>query len=669
MKRALGWAGMAVVAFCAALFASSGTTGVVHAAIYGLAISPGIVLGRRATGPGQPAGILIGALVGYGTSQIALWLPIFLGMASAPVFVLSWLAHAGVLLAIARRIREPLIVLPAWTRADSRALALTLLLVPVLMGPPYRNLGAVDESGTRWYRAYFTADFVWHTALAAELGRYDSPPRNPYMASRTMHYYWTYFLLPSVAAREVLGDVQGVLKANAMLSAPLLIGMMFLLARAAVPRPGPAAAAVALTVVATSAEGAYLAQQVWRDGESLSVLANTNIDAISSWEFDGLRIDGLARGLWYNPQHSVSCALGLIAALIAAVMGAGASRGAIWLAGAALGLATTFNPFIGAVFCAVYGLGVLLDAVGRPDAVRLVLRHTEAAAPVALALMWCFVNQVADGAGTAVQVGWLIGLAGNHTLTVLLISTGPVLLPALLGLWPWRGLPAQPARVAWIGAGLALVLMHTLTLSESSWVGFRTGQILQLMLPVLLARVLWVLGRFGAAWPLALALPILAAGLPTTVVDTFNAQDIRNHRFGPGFHWTMSVTPAQQEAFVWIRQTLPAAAVVQMEPRLRGAEHWSLIPTFAERRMSAGLPISLLPMPDYDEGSAWVQQIYQTTNAREAWLRARGRGIDYLYLDHLDRDAYAETLDKFDTQPAYFERVFHNGDVTIYRVR
>ena len=48
--------------------------------------------------------------------------------------------------------------------------------------------------GTRWYRAYFTADFVWHTALTAELGRYDSPPRNPYMASQALHYYWTYYL-------------------------------------------------------------------------------------------------------------------------------------------------------------------------------------------------------------------------------------------------------------------------------------------------------------------------------------------------------------------------------------------------------------------------------------------------------------------------------------------
>ena len=57
-----------------------------------------------------------------------------------------------------------------------------------------------------------------------------------------MHYYWTYFLLPAVAASG--GDVQAPLKTNAMLSGALLIAMLYLLARTAVPRAGPAAAAV-----------------------------------------------------------------------------------------------------------------------------------------------------------------------------------------------------------------------------------------------------------------------------------------------------------------------------------------------------------------------------------------------------------------------------------------
>ena len=53
----------------------------------------------------------------------------------------------------------------------------------------------------RYYRAYFTADFVWHMALTAEMARFEMPPRNPYMADRGLNYYWTYFLVPADAER------------------------------------------------------------------------------------------------------------------------------------------------------------------------------------------------------------------------------------------------------------------------------------------------------------------------------------------------------------------------------------------------------------------------------------------------------------------------------------
>ena len=93
--------------------------------------------------------------------------------------------------------------------------------MPVLIGLPYRNLGRADAEGNRYYRAYFTADFLWHSALAGELAKFSLPPRNPYLAPQAMNYYWTYFLLPSTVAQTApeavppLQDAQGDLKANA----------------------------------------------------------------------------------------------------------------------------------------------------------------------------------------------------------------------------------------------------------------------------------------------------------------------------------------------------------------------------------------------------------------------------------------------------------------------
>ena len=115
--------------------------------------------------------------------------------------------------------------LPPWTPRDSAALAATLLLVPLLMAAPYRNLGRANAEGTKHYRAYFTADFVWHTALTAELGHFQMPPRNPYMARESLHYYWTYFLVPAAVSSTgppIMRDVEATLKVNAIATAAVL---------------------------------------------------------------------------------------------------------------------------------------------------------------------------------------------------------------------------------------------------------------------------------------------------------------------------------------------------------------------------------------------------------------------------------------------------------------
>jgi hypothetical protein len=662
------WIAMAAAALATGLAMAAGMTGLLYTAVYATAIAPGILIGRRAVVP-PVAGSIVGGTIGYGLAQLALWIPVFLGIPSRVTFIAAWLILAVASASVARFISQPVLSLRAWLAADWRALALTLLLVPLLMTPPYRNLGAVDDQGTRWYRAYFTADFVWHTALAGELGRYTSPPRNPYLASQDIHYYWTYFLLPAVVAHEMpppLDDLQNVLKANAMLSAVLLVGALFLFVRSAVPGAGMAAAAVALGILAASAEGTLVLEQLWRQGISIRVVEDMNIDAITNWQFGGLRVDNIPRSLWYTPQHAFACALGLVGVLAAAVTGARSSSGGIWLAGTALGLATCFNPLLGAMFSLIYGLGVLADSVNRPRPVWTLLRHAQAAVPVALALGWGALNEIAEGAGAAVSLGFS-GYARHNTVTALLLSAGPLLIPAIGSLWPWRRLPNQPLRVAAIGTVVALLLMHFVTLSDASWVGFRAGQILLLMLPVLVARALSVFS-WSNPWPAAaVSALILIAGLPTTLIDTYNAQDISNRRQGPGFHWTLPVTRAQQEAFAWVRAHLPEDATLQMEPVLRGREHWSLIPTFAQRRMAAGLPISLLPMPDYEIASAAVQQLFRTADGREGWQIAHARGIQYLYVDGADRAAYPGGVTKF--APPYFERVFENGEVEIYKTR
>jgi uncharacterized membrane protein len=214
-----------------------------------------------------------------------------------------------------------------------------------------------------------------------------------------------------------------------------------------------------------------------------------------------------------------------------------------------------------------------------------------------------------------------------------------------------------------------LTLLYFVVLSEASWVGFRAGQILIAILTIPLARVfgtLWALGRKGLS--AALAAGIVLVGAPTVIADTRNAADIANLAQGPGFPWTLTVTPGQQEALAWVRRHTSARAVVQMDVLARGRAHWSFIPTFAGRRMAAAIPISLLPRPIYEQRAADVRSIFAMGDAGSAHAAARQLRIGYLWVDALDRQVYPDGTARLAAADGYFERVFDNGEVQVYRV-
>jgi hypothetical protein len=323
------------------------------------------------------------------------------------------------------------------------------------------------------------------------------------------------------------------------------------------------------------------------------------------------------------------------------------------------------NPLLGAVCSMIYGLCVAVDAFAQPGLWRRIPLHLLAAVPVVLAVAWGSASHVMDGAGSALDIGFH-GFSRHAPFVTLLLSLGPILVPTVLGLLVARGTIARPMIIGISGVVLGLLLLYFVRISEASWVGFRAGQILLVSIPILLAGTLERIGKRAA---IALAVVIAIAGAPTTIVDTWNAQDIGNRRPGPQFRWTLWTTPAQQEAFRWLREHTPSTAVVQMEPMVRAREHWTLIPSFAGRRMAAGLPISLLPLPEYEERSQLVRTAFATSNADEAWGILRRLRIDYIYVDPEDRAVYADGLAKFDASAEKFEKVFANSEVVIYRVR
>jgi hypothetical protein len=640
--------------------------------LYVLATIPGWPLGRALFGRTHPASYISGALIGYALTCVAFWTVLALHIPSAVAFILAWALITAATWGFTPR-REAIVQLPEWNPLEARTLGLLLLLVPAVFVLPYKNLGARDAEGNRFYRAYFTADFIWHMALTAELTKYDMPPVNPYLGDRTIQYYWTYFLVPAVISEEGPGglkDIESSLKVNALCSGVLFIAALILATWAASLSAVGTAFAVVLAVLAASSEGLYAWWELYSRGRPLAGVTDLNIDAMSAWRLNGLRVDSLVRSMWYNPQHSMSAALGLLALPVVGAAGVATPLGAIALAGLALALSTTFNPFIGGLFSLIYGAVVMADAI-RERQIKPVLFHAVAAALVGLAILWCIANDMVEGAAGVVLYG-LGGYARNRPFATLMMSLGPLVIPAVLGLW----LPWQLPRRAWPAVGgtlLGLIVFYFVRLSvEGSYIGFRAGQLMQLALPGLAALFFARLWRPERRWRIGTAATIsilLIVGLPTTLIDTYNAQDIENRRMGPGFRWTITLTPDEQEAYRWMRTQTPRDAIVQMDPIAHGRETWSQLPTFAWRRMAAARPISLMNIPEYAERSRNAHRIYADSNAEVAVLIARELGIDYVFIGPAEERANpAAALAKFGDREDLFRLAFANAGTRVYEV-
>ena len=693
MKRAAALLLLIAVLGLAAILGGP-VRGPLYVLLYALWTLPGLPLGFALFGVRHPVAWVSGAVLGYALTALAFWVPIALGVAGVASFAIAWILIAALTWLLIMSRRGARVALPSWTSRDLTALLLVMLLSPAVLAVPLARIGEEDATGTRRFRAYFTADFVWHMGLTAEIEKFDWPPRNPYLASESLRYYWLYFV-PSSAAGATLGvapDRVARLAINEVCTGVLFLGMIYSLTWCATRRAAVSAVAAAIAVLAASAEGAYAAMTVLQRGEPLSTLRDLNVDAVTSWFFRGITVDGLPRTLMYNPQHAMATACGLIALVVAAVAGARMSVGVALLCGTALGFGLMMSPFPGGVITLIFGVAVVVDLARSfrrskdrrlhsdlPNGARGDLSNgarglqtagtmSIVGVPIALALGWCVLNGTFEGAGGELRIG-LSSRAMAAPVLWIALALGPLLSVVLLGLVAnWKLPRAVLPAVAGLVLPLGLIYFVTLT-SADVWVGWRAGQVLLATTPGLAAAGVDLLLR--AARPLAYVVVtlVLLTGLPTTLIDVYNAQDVHNLGEGPGFAWTVRISRAEQEALDWIKSFTARDAIVQMEPTERKRETWTLIPSFAERRMAAGLPISLLESPAYHQRSQQVREIYTAKDPDSAWRTARALGIQFLYLGRVERTAFPGADQVLTSRPDRFVPVFQNRESMVLAVQ
>ena len=83
--------------------------------------------------------------------------------------------------------------------------------------------------------------------------------------------------------------------------------------------------------------------------------------------------------------------------------------------------------------------------------------------------------------------------------------------------------------------------------------------------------------------------------------------------------------PDELQAFDWIEKNTRPDALFQVDPMARDSETWAYLPAFAERRMAIGLPISMVPLAKYQQGSEAIRNMFDESPlaAYERAVRAR----------------------------------------------
>ena len=527
-----------------------GPAGLGYVGLYGLLLAPGLPIGFWLFGRRHAAGWIAGALIGYGLSALVLWVPADLHFTSRAWLPAVWGATSAATFTFFRS-AHGLVQLPGWHRTDTIALLCTLLTVPILLAGPFSRIGEPDRQQNRRYRAYFTADFLWHVALTAELTKVDPPIRNPYLERRALNYYWSYFVPPAMIARLVGAEhsLETCLLLNALCAGLLFVASIYLYGWSVDParRPG-----------CDRSNPDHRSRQ--RRGPLRPVPAGEiGSPAVRGPPAEHRRHDFLGLPGADDRQPAPLLLVHTSARRRMRSRPGGADRSASeWSVASHRFRARRRHSSRPRDRLQPIPRRDLLRhlrrdrPVGGLDARRTIRRSSRgvsaAAGPAIAAIAWCVANHTFEGAGGAVVFG-LSERAAKAPVATLALAAGPVLVLALAGMAAARQRAGEWAPTL-VGPIFALFLFYGVTLTkEPIWIGWRAGQILLVTITPLVALLFARLLDAGRRGPVVAVIAIaLVVGLPTTGIDAWNAQDVENTAMGPGFHWTVAVPPDTQAA-------------------------------------------------------------------------------------------------------------------------
>ena len=636
-----------------------------------LFILPGVLIVRAAAPTaGWLAPATIGPFVGQALGSLVLTL---LWITGAHGVWLLLAAPAMVsLFAIPARALAGRWTLPATAVEDALALVVLLVIVPIVVGLPFAHLGEITANGQD-YRMYFTSDYAWRRAVVSELAKGDVLPINPYFAGDAMHYYWMPHVFSAVQYRfaAAWATLDELLTIQSIWVDAMFVAFLYGMTRAFRVRPWAAAAGVTFAVLASSFEGLYAWWDFARHGAPLAAVKNLNIDAVSRWYFQGIPIDGLQRVLFYQPHHALGYVIGLIGLMVIALRSRAQDAAAFAIAGICLGLSVAISSFAGLMVTAGAALYETVSLLRAFTMRRALVHAVSAGVPLGLAVGLVFALKYVDNNGSVVEIA-VYRLAFHDFWWVTVLSCGPVLIVGAIAIAVnWR----HPHGVGIFGALIAAATFFYFFVNvrdhQDVYVGWRVGHFLFMSAAVLIGVLfndLPLLSVNVRRAVIAVAAVMFAGGVPTAAIDIYNTQDTTNHSEMPAGRATLRLQPDDLQIFDWIKHNTDPKAVFQVDPVARNPEHWAYLPAFAERRMAAGIPISMIPLAKYERASADIRLLYdeQPLLAYERAIRAR---VNFIIVGPQERNGHPGVEDRLAALPDRLPLVFKNGTISIYEVR
>ena len=242
-----------------------------------------------------------------------------------------------------------------------------------------------------------------------------------------------------------------------------------------------------------------------------------------------------------------------------------------------------------------------------------------AAAPLAIGWYVALKLQYVDEAESLVQLG-LNPAAATRLLPSMVLSFGPMLFAGLGGLWVATRRNAPYADVFGVIIGVSVLFYFFVDVKDHQhvYVGWRSGHFMFFAFAGLAGYLLQELMRSARrvrVTAIAVAIVMALAAAPTFAIDFYNTQDVANRSQGPGFRWTLILTPDEIQAIEWIRLFTPRDAIVQVEPSVRNSATWAYIPAFAERRMAAAFRFRWCRSRNTRPPAGGSPRLYKATSA------------------------------------------------------